>query len=279
MKKPLIIIPAYNAAKELESVLLKLKEHKATCLIVNDGSTDNTKNIVQHLGFNSINLSTNTGVSNAIIMGLQYALQNDYQHVVLMDADGQHNPTHLNRFIKALAHHDFVFANRFYSPSSIPSCKIASNAFASAIYSTIANCFIPDVACGYKAFKISPDLINYLESSNGYSIVYRLTNYIVLKKHPVHFIPTDAIYHPNDLLCTRTSELVSLLESAMELNNSCSASSPTADMLRNLFQRVLLHQNFSFPLQGIQFYAFYIETYDGYIMQASLHEVFDYYER
>lgn len=279
MKRTLIIIPAYNVAMQLQTVLSQLKKYKTNCLVVNDGSTDNTSEIIAHEGFNRIDMPHNSGVSNAVLEGLKYALQNGYEYALLMDGDGQHNPADVDKFFEALKEHDFVLANRFYLPSLIPSCKIVANAFASAIYKATSNYFIPDVACGYKAFKISHELVNYLEASVGYSIVYRLVNYAVSNNISVSYVSTDAIYYHDNLLCTRSTELIALLESALELKNYSSTSGVTQEMLHTLLQSVILHQDFEINLCDIHFFAFYLNAYDSYIIQASLEEVYNYYNR
>lgn len=277
MENTLIIIPAYNVAEQLEIVLYNLKEYKTHCLFVNDGSTDNTSEKIKREGFDTINLPYNSGVSKAVLAGLIYSLENNYQYAVLMDADGQHNPCDISKFINALNKYDVVFANRFDSTALVPSCKMAANGFASAMYKAISGEFIPDVSCGFKAFKISRDLVSYLNASEGYSVVYRLVNYTILNNMSTFFVPINAIYSPSNLLCTRTNELVSLMSSAIELESHCHTSSITPALLNMLYQRVLLHQNFEITLCGIHFFAFYLSSYDSYIMQTSLEEVQNYY--
>lgn len=277
MKRVLIIIPAYNVAEQVETVLCGLKDYKDNCLIVNDGSTDNTSEKVKREGFNTIDLPYNSGVSKAVLAGLNYSLENNYQYAVLMDADGQHNPHDIGKFINALNKHDIVFANRFDSSALVPSCKIAANGFASAIYKAISGDFIPDVSCGFKAFRISQDLVSYLKASESYSVVYRLVNYALLNNKPTFFIPINAIYSPNELLCTRTNELESLISSAIELERHCHTSSIAHVPLNMLYQSVLSHQNFEISLCGIHFFAFYLNSYDSFIIQASLKEVQNYY--
>ena len=277
MKKILIIIPAYNVAGQLETVLYNLNDYKAHCLIVNDGSTDNTSEIIERERFRTINMPYNSGVSKAVLAGLSYSLENNYRYALLMDADGQHNPCDIDKFISALNKQDIVFANRFDSTDLIPSCKMAANCFASVLYKAISDRFMPDVSCGFKAFKISADLFRYLKESEGYSIIYRLVNYMILSDLPVSFIPIDAIYSPDHLLCTRTKELLSLLSSAIELERYCPRSSISHKSLNMLYQSVLQHKKFEITLCGIRFFSFFLNSYDSYIIQASLREVQNYY--
>lgn len=279
MVKTLIIIPAYNAAAELEQVLPRLRKHQSHCLIVNDGSTDNTAAVIGRSGFQAIHLPVNAGVSNAILTGLRFALDNGYDCALLMDADGQHDPDDADHFIAALADHDFALGDRFSRPAPIPSCKIASNAFASALYRTVSGRHIPDVSCGYKAFHISRELLHDLESSAGYAIVYRLVNYAALHHCSVAFVPTDAIYYADQLLCTRVSELTALLDSAEELARGALAAENTTRMLTDLRRHMDARADFTVTLCGIPFHAFFLGDYDSYILQAPLEQIYHYYHK
>lgn len=278
MKNTLIIIPAYNVEEQLRSLLPQLSKYKNNCLIVDDGSTDGTNKVINHEGFNFVSMQKNSGVSSAIVAGLGYAVKKEYENVILMDADGQHDPKDLDKFFEALLDFDMVFANRFESMMLVPTCKIISNAFASMLYNDISGCYIPDVACGYKAFKISKDLYNYLQSSDGYSIIYRLVNYAILKKTPICFIPTKAIYYEDNLLFTRTCELVSLFSSVIELNGDLMISKSIPPKIYNVLNCIATKSDFDIMLSKARFYAFYLHKYDGYIIQSSMKDVDSYYK-
>lgn len=99
--KILIGIPAYNEEATIASVLEHTRrvvpEHDI--VVVNDGSGDKTADEVRKTGVRLLNLPCNLGYSNAINTILRYALQNEYDTVVFIDADGQHNPDYLPDFI------------------------------------------------------------------------------------------------------------------------------------------------------------------------------------
>ncbi|MBO4996997.1 MAG: glycosyltransferase family 2 protein [Lachnospira sp.] len=277
MEETLIIVPAYNVSNQIKSVLFRMKKYKRNCLLINDGSSDNTLEIIKQENFRVINMPYNCGVSQAILEGLKYALENDYKYVLLMDADGQHNPDDIDKFLNALKDYDIVFGNRFDSTISIPTCKTIANAFASAVYKQVSSRFLPDVACGYKAFKVSKDLIDYLLMSKGYSIVYRLVNYSILMDIPIFNISTNAIYYYNSFLGTRTNEVNALLTSAIELNNIYFKLNDLHEKLNTLLEKILTNQDIDIILSDIHFYAFYINAYNSYIFQASIDEVNNYY--
>ncbi len=97
----LAIIPAYNEEDCLEQTIRDLT---AACpeldyLVVNDGSTDATREICKRNGFNHVNLPVNSGLSVGFQTGMKYAERHDYDAAVQFDADGQHLP----QFIPAMA--------------------------------------------------------------------------------------------------------------------------------------------------------------------------------
>ena len=95
----LIVIPALNEESSILSVIEKLKdENLNNILVVNDFSTDKTAEIVKDSGAALINLPIQLGAWGATQTGIRYALKQGYEHVITMDADGQH----LNDGISAL---------------------------------------------------------------------------------------------------------------------------------------------------------------------------------
>lgn len=278
MENILIISPAYNVSNKIEKVLWSLNKYKKYCIFINDGSTDNTSQLIEKSGFPIINMPFNTGVSKSILTGLRYALKNGYKYVILIDADGQHNANDIEMIANKLINSDAVFTNRFTKFHNIPSCKITANAFASAIYKEISNYYIPDVSCGYKAFKVTPEIIDYLSYTEGYSLIYKLVNYCIIHKYDVSYISTQAIYYFEELLSTRAEELIALLSTAIQLSNIY-IKDKTFKLLNELLQKTNSRQNFSATFCNINFYAFYLKQYDSYILQAPLDKIAYFYNQ
>lgn len=92
----LIIIPGYNVENQIRPLLHALKQ---TCnidvLVIDDGSQDNTARVVDENGYKLIKHENNKGLASAINTGLCYAVDNDYDNIITLDADGQHDPNML----------------------------------------------------------------------------------------------------------------------------------------------------------------------------------------
>jgi len=113
----LVIIPAYNEAETIGSVLqgLRCTVSDLDRLVVNDGSRDATERIVTHLGERVLSLPCNLGYGRALQAGIRYALLRGYDFVVFFDADGQHDPKNVRQLVTALLEGgvDMVIGSRF----------------------------------------------------------------------------------------------------------------------------------------------------------------------
>jgi glycosyltransferase involved in cell wall biosynthesis len=92
VEKICVLIPAYNAQWTLGSVLRKIEPLKVDTLVVDDGSSDETEKVASEHGAQILKHSVNLGKGAALRTGFQAILCKDYQVVVTLDADGQHDP-------------------------------------------------------------------------------------------------------------------------------------------------------------------------------------------
>lgn len=99
-KKILVIIPAYNEEENILKVAKSIEEYKEyDYIIINDGSKDNTLNILKENKLNHVDLVFNLGIGGAMQTGYKYAYQNGYDVAVQLDGDGQHDPKYIKNII------------------------------------------------------------------------------------------------------------------------------------------------------------------------------------
>ena len=151
-----IIIPAYNEEKSILSVISAIKklEKKFQIVVVNDGSTDNTKGVLENHGIDVLDLRSNLGYVGAIQAGLKFAKKNKFNIVVQMDADGQHNPKYIPKLLDNLKGADMVLGSRYIKPTKYktPFVRlIVIKAFSQLIY-WIYKVRIHDPNSGYQVF-------------------------------------------------------------------------------------------------------------------------------
>ena len=109
--RKLIIIPAYNEEENIEKTVESILKDSSgfDYVIINDCSTDRTKEICEQKGYNIVNLPINLGIGGAVQTGYKYAVRNNYDMAVQVDGDGQHDPVFLEKMAEYLEEHNFLY--------------------------------------------------------------------------------------------------------------------------------------------------------------------------
>lgn len=117
--KALVIIPAFNEEENIMKtanslVNIKISNVKLDYIIINDGSTDNTLDVIKKNKLKFIDLPFNLGIGGAVQTGYKYALYGNYDIAIQFDGDGQHNPSYIESLIKELNNGcDLVIGSRY----------------------------------------------------------------------------------------------------------------------------------------------------------------------
>jgi glycosyltransferase involved in cell wall biosynthesis len=119
-KRMLAVVPAYNEAATIGTVVRALHEHAPgfDVLVIDDGSTDQTREIAESLGARVLRHPFNLGIGGAVQSGFAFALEHDYDYMVQVDGDGQHDPREIRRLRAAMSANpsvDMVCGSRFLS--------------------------------------------------------------------------------------------------------------------------------------------------------------------
>ncbi|MHA1871644.1 MAG: glycosyltransferase family 2 protein [Promethearchaeota archaeon] len=157
-KEILIIIPVYNEEGKIASVLKRLFfEGFRNILIVNDGSTDHTLQVIKKYNVNVISYQHNKGVGFALKAGLEYAVKHDYKIIVIMGGDDQDDPKEIYDLIKPIIYDkvDFVQGSRYLKNKhrTFPSKLIETKIF-SFVFSIIARRRVTDASNGFRAINL-----------------------------------------------------------------------------------------------------------------------------
>jgi len=153
--KYLVVIPAYNESRQIANLIREIKNHHLEILVIDDGSADNTFNIAKDSQVNAMLNLNNQGKGAALIKGFKYAVENNFDAVITMDADGQHLPQDLPFFIKAAEdiNVSIVVGNRMLNTAGMPFIRVITNKFMSWVISLISKQDIPDSQCGLRLIK------------------------------------------------------------------------------------------------------------------------------
>ena len=116
----LILVPAYNESLNILKVLHELKAHGFKSLVINDGSTDDTSEIAKGLNIPVLDLPYNLGVGGALRAGFKFAVRNNFEAIIQIDADGQHPVDHIVDLISAAneSNAHLILGSRFLGQTS-----------------------------------------------------------------------------------------------------------------------------------------------------------------
>lgn len=194
-----IVIPAYNAAPHLKSVLPQLRQFVPThqIIMVNDGSTDQTADLI--LGHTNIlyhEHSKNQGKGQALQSGFQLALdQPDLRAVITLDADGQHEPHFIPAFIKLYNQRNFdlIIGARSRNLSAMPVHRIMSNSITSLMLSLRSGVSIRDSQSGFRL--IDKQILASVKTKfSGYQAETELVLHSALRGSRIGFVPVSTVY-------------------------------------------------------------------------------------
>ncbi len=149
------VIPAYNAEETLYPLLQQVSAFLpiGDILVVNDGSTDQTGDIAFGFGCRLISFPANHGKGAALRCGFSFAMGNDYDAVLTLDADLQHPPEYIPYFLDRFDDADVIIGTREISLPLMPPGRIFNNTVTSLVISIFGNRRIRDSQSGYRLIK------------------------------------------------------------------------------------------------------------------------------
>ncbi len=149
-----IIIPVYNEEKTIKNIIKKVKFFGYP-VVINDNSTDGTKNILKELKIKYLDNKKNLGYEKSLKKGLIFAKKKNFQYFITIDGDDQHNVFEIKKIIILLKKYDLVFTVRD-----------ELNRFSERFFSLITNIFydIKDPLSGLKGYR--KNILNYYKFKN-----------------------------------------------------------------------------------------------------------------
>jgi len=156
-------MPVYNQIEELPKVLRELHANPLRCstlLLVNNGSSDGSEELVRNSGFEYIDLEKNKGVGFSCMAALDWALQRDYSFFGMMASNGKMLPSEMGRILDPLENGDadYVTGSRFIAGGgspNLPAFRRSSIPMVNVFVKLLTGKTLTDATCGYRAFDIS----------------------------------------------------------------------------------------------------------------------------
>lgn len=196
-----VVLPAYNESTRIQPVIEEIAEKGYNIIIVNDGSTDNTLDVVKESKrkyperIHIYSLPINRGVGVATQTGFDAVLNFNPKYIVSMDSDGQHSPDDLDNVIKPLVTGE---AQAVIGVRPLKDMPLSRN-FANAIMNLLTRIFyrvdVSDSQTGFRA--ITYDALKIIEiNARGYLISSEFIREINDNNIPFVEVPIKTIYTP-----------------------------------------------------------------------------------
>lgn len=187
-ERVLVVIPTYNEAANIELIVGRLLNAvpEANVLVVDDASPDGTGKLADVMAerdhrVNVLHRKAKNGLGAAYIEGFTWGLDEGYDVLVEMDADGSHAPEQLPRLLEAVAHADLVLGSRWVPGGAVVNWPKSRELISrgGSLYSRMAlGLSICDITGGYRAFRRATlEGIDYASvASQGYCFQVDLAN-------------------------------------------------------------------------------------------------------
>jgi glycosyltransferase involved in cell wall biosynthesis len=155
--KCVVLIPTYNNAGTIAKVIADVKEYSSDVIVVNDGSTDKTKNILASINdIKVIDYPNNKGKGYALKLGLQKAHEWGYRYAITIDSDGQHYADDIPVFINKIEEKpdSLLIGARNLAADNMPSRNTFANKFSNFWYKVETGKTLSDTQSGYRLYPL-----------------------------------------------------------------------------------------------------------------------------
>jgi glycosyltransferase involved in cell wall biosynthesis len=194
----LAALPVYNEAGSVNQVLDQVVQHAENVVVVNDGSSDGTAEQLQMRNdIVTLTHPQNRGYGSALNTAFQYAIDNDFEVIVTLDCDGQHEPQRIPRFVSAAKTADIVSGSRYLKTypgdSAPPAQRLFVNRTITRQLNQLLGLKLTDAFCGFKAYRVEA-LKSLKVTEFGYAMPLQLWVQAAMRGMNIIEIPVPLIY-------------------------------------------------------------------------------------
>ena len=193
-----IIIPTYNNATTLKKVIEDVSQYSGNIIVVNDGSTDDTLEILSELSYiDVISYENNVGKGFALRKGFKYAIEKGYKYAITIDADGQHFAEDIPLFVEKIEEEKdtVVIGARNMTQEGVPGKSSFGHKFSNFWFWVETGIKHPDTQSGFRLYPLT-----WIKGSRWFTKKYEFEIEVIVrlawKGVKITFVPIKVYYAP-----------------------------------------------------------------------------------
>ena len=193
-----IIIPTYNNATTLKKVIEDISRYSKNIIVVNDGSTDNTFEILTELSYiDVISYKKNTGKGFALRKGFEYAIEKGYKYAITIDADGQHFAEDMSLFVEKIEEEKdtVIIGARNMTQEGVPGKSSFGHRFSNFWFWVETGIKHPDTQSGFRLYPL-----DRIKESKWFTKKYEFEIEVIVrlawKGVKITYVPIKVYYAP-----------------------------------------------------------------------------------
>jgi len=196
-----VVIPAFNEAATIRALVKRVLLQVEQVIVVDDGSTDETRAELADLDVTVLNNAQNSGKAASLQHGFRYALQQGSKAVITLDGDGQHAPEEIPRLLEAATDRPnyIIVAARLINREAAPPLRLFANKLADFWVSWASGYPVVDSQSGFRLYPAALLESAVLANCSAEGFVFESKIFIEAAKQ--HFysvvVPVESIYRPD----------------------------------------------------------------------------------
>ena len=189
-----VVIPCSNEGASIAALVVAVRQHLSTVMVVDDGSTDDTSVLARAAGATVVSHARNLGKGAALRTGLSQALKQGFEWAFTLDGDGQHAPDDMPAFLECAGQTGafLVVGNRMPNARAIPWLRRQVNRWMSRQLSQRAGKHLPDTQCGFRLIHLATWAALPLQTEH-FEVESETLMAFLAAAHPVAFVPIRVI--------------------------------------------------------------------------------------
>ncbi|MBU1863498.1 MAG: glycosyltransferase family 2 protein [Candidatus Omnitrophica bacterium] len=188
------LIPVFNQESTIKNVVIKTRQYIPIVVVIDDGSYDNTADEAIAGGAIILRNELNQGKGAALKKGFGYACDNNYDAVITLDGDGQHDPEDIAHLLSRIDKADIIIGSRIENSHNMPRLTLIANIILSRIISLLSQQSAHDSQSGFRLIKTS-----VLKHIRLITNRYEMETELLIKAHRNGFtsieVPIKTIYY------------------------------------------------------------------------------------